>query len=150
MFEFSAAAGLWGLFASAFVSATILPGSSEVVLVGLLTKYPGLYWQAIAIATLGNTFGGMTSYALGRFIPNRILENAEQGAQVRAIAWLKKYGQWALLLSWLPLVGDALCVAAGWLRYNLWGCLVLMAIGKLLRYWLIAGGWIWFSQTVLT
>ncbi len=149
MYEFSADAGLWGLFASAFVSATILPGSSEVMLVGLLAKYPDLYSQAIAVATVGNTLGGMTSYALGRFIPNRAPENAEAGAQIRAMAWLKKYGQWALLLSWPPLVGDALCVAAGWLRYELWGCLVLMAIGKLLRYWLIAGGWIWFSNAML-
>ena len=54
MFEFSPESGLWGLFASAFISATLLPGSSEIVLVGLLTKYPELLWTAIAVATIGN------------------------------------------------------------------------------------------------
>ena len=141
MFEFSADAGLWGLLASSFFSATILPGSSELVLIGLLAKYPALYWQAIAVATIGNTLGGMTSYALGRFIPNRALQKNDG----RAIAWLKKYGLWSLLLSWVPLIGDALCVGAGWLRLNAWTSLVLMAIGKLVRYWLIAGGSVWFA-----
>lgn len=141
MFEFSADAGLWGLLASSFVSATILPGSSELVLIGLLAKYPAFFWQAITVATIGNTLGGMTSYALGRFIPNRVLEKTEG----RALAWLKKYGLWSLLLSWVPLIGDALCMGAGWMRFNVWASLVLMAIGKLARYFVIAGGWVWFS-----
>ncbi len=141
MFEFSAVTGLWGLFASAFVSATILPGNSEIVLVAVIAKYPQLFWQAIVVATLGNTLGGATSYALGRFIPNRVLEKNES----RAIDWIKKYGAWSLLLSWVPLIGDALCVAAGWLRYGVWRCLVLMAIGKLARYVVIAGAWAWWS-----
>jgi membrane protein YqaA with SNARE-associated domain len=145
VFEFSADAGLWGLLASSFVSATILPGSSELVLIGLLAKYPALFWQAIAVATIGNTLGGMTSYALGRFIPNRVLEKTEG----RALAWLKKYGLWSLLLSWVPLIGDALCVCAGWLRFNVWASVALMATGKLVRYWVIAGGWAWFSLTFL-
>jgi membrane protein YqaA with SNARE-associated domain len=145
VFEFSADAGLWGLLASSFVSATILPGSSELVLIGLLAKYPALFWQAIAVATIGNTLGGMTSYALGRFIPNRVLEKTEG----RAHAWLKKYGPWSLLLSWVPLIGDALCVGAGWLRFNVWVSLALIAAGKLARYWVIAGGWAWFSLTFL-
>jgi membrane protein YqaA with SNARE-associated domain len=145
MFEFSPDLGLWGLFASAFVSATILPGSSEVVLVALLTKYPNVFWQAISVATVGNTLGGFTSYWLGRLIPNR-----SEGAQkVRAIEWLKHYGVWALLLSWVPLVGDALCVGAGWLRLNLWASLAMLAIGKLVRYLLLAGGWAWFAKTFL-
>jgi membrane protein YqaA with SNARE-associated domain len=143
MIEFSADAGLWGLFASAFVSATILPGSSEVVLIALLTKYPTLFWQSIAVATLGNTLGGLTSYWLGRLIPNR----GEGAQKVRAIEWLKRYGVWALLLSWVPLIGDALCVAAGWLRLNMWASLVLLAVGKLVRYLLLAGGWAWLVET---
>ena len=142
MFEFSANAGLWGLFASAFVSATILPGNSEIVLVALLVKYPDLFWPAIAVATLGNTLGGASSYALGRFIPNRILEKSES----HAIDWIKKYGAWALLFSWVPLIGDALCLAAGWLRYKVWSCLMLMAIGKLTRYLVIAGAWAWAAS----
>ena len=105
MFEFSAEAGLWGLFAAAFISATILPGGSEFVLMALLAKHPDQFWQAIAVATAGNTLGGLTSYWLGRLLPNK--------AEGRAIEWLKKYGYWALLMSWIPLFGDAICVAAG-------------------------------------
>jgi membrane protein YqaA with SNARE-associated domain len=137
MFDFSPDTGLWGLFASAFISATVLPGSSEVVLVALLAKYPALFWQAIIVGTIGNTLGGMTSYWLGRLIPDR--------AETRAIKWLKHYGVWALLLSWVPLIGDALCVAAGWLRLSVWQSALLLAVGKGARYLVLAGGWTWFA-----
>lgn len=137
MFDFSAEAGLWGLAASAFLSATLLPGNSEVVLVGVLAKYPQLFWPAIAAATVANTLGGMTSYAIGRLFPNKI--------DGRAINWLKRYGEWALLLSWVPLIGDALCLAAGWVRVNVWLALAMMALGKFVRYLAIAGGLAWFA-----
>ncbi|MEO8010290.1 MAG: YqaA family protein [Dokdonella sp.] len=140
MFEFSPETGLWGLFASAFLSATVLPGSSEVVLIGLLAKFPDLFWQAIAVATIGNTCGGVTSYWMGRLLPNK--------AEGRAIEWMKKYGYWALLFSWVPLFGDALCVAAGWMRIDARFCMLLFAIGKLFRYLLVAGGATWFLATV--
>ena len=63
------AAALAGLLASSFLSATILPGNSEVVLAAVVSKLPDLFWTAVAVATIGNTAGGMTSYALGRLIP---------------------------------------------------------------------------------
>jgi membrane protein YqaA with SNARE-associated domain len=141
MFEFSPESGLWGLFASAFVSATLLPGSSEVVLIGLLAKYPELIYTAVAVATIGNTCGGITSYWLGRLVPNK--------AEGKAIEWLKKYGMWSLLFSWVPLFGDALCVAAGWMRFNFPICMALFAVGKLFRYVLVAGGAAWFFESIL-
>ncbi|MCK6429058.1 MAG: DedA family protein, partial [Burkholderiaceae bacterium] len=70
-------------------------------------------------------------------------------AQHKAIIYLHRYGYWSLLFSWLPLVGDALAVAAGWLRFNPWLALALFAIGKLVRYALVAGGWSWIAATVL-
>lgn len=141
MFTFSPEQGLWGLFASAFISATILPGSSEMVLIGLISKYPDTVWNAVAVATVGNTLGGLTSYWLGRLFPNKV--------ERRALAWVRRYGAWSLLLSWVPLIGDALCIAAGWLRFNVWLCTLLMAIGKLFRYVVVAGGWAWFATTFL-
>jgi len=99
------------------------------------------HWQAVAVATVGNTLGGITSYLLGRLIPNR--------AQHKAIIYLHKYGYWALLFSWVPLFGDALCVAAGWLRFNPWVSMLLFAVGKLFRYVLVAGGWTWIERVVL-
>ena len=137
MFDFSSEQSLWGLAISAFLSATILPGNSEIVLFAVLAKLPNLFWEAIIVATIGNTLGGMTSYAIGRIFPNK--------AEGRALAWLKRYGEWMLLISWVPLIGDALCVAAGWLRINAWLALLMMAIGKCARYLALAFGWTWFA-----
>ncbi len=134
MFDFSAAGGLTALFFASFLAATILPGGSEAVLIGVLHEYPDSVWQAIAVATVGNTLGGMTSYWIGRLIPNK--------AQHKALGWLRRWGYWALLLSWLPVVGDALCLAAGWLRFNAWLSLLAFAVGKFARYLLVAGVWI--------
>ncbi|GAB4472240.1 MAG: YqaA family protein [Burkholderiaceae bacterium] len=133
MFDFSAEAGFAGLFIASLVAATLLPGGSELVLIAVVHQHPDALWQAVGVATAGNTLGAMTSYAIGRLIPNRV--------QHRAIIDLHKYGYWALLFSWLPLVGDALAVAAGWLRFNPWLAMLLFAIGKLARYVLVAVGW---------
>lgn len=135
--DLSSQSSLWGLFFSALVSATILPGSSEIVLVALLAKFPTLFWESIIVATVGNTLGGMTSYVLGRFVPNKL--------EGKAIAWLTRYGEWALLLSWVPLIGDALCIAAGWLRINAWLALAMLTIGKCARYLALAFGWTWLA-----
>lgn len=128
------AGALAGLFASAFLSATLLPGNSEVVLAALVASMPGLVWPAVAVATAGNTAGGMTSWAIGRLLP------AEGGRKLapRAVALARRYGVAALLLSWVPLIGDALCAAAGALRLNAFACLAWMALGKGLRYAAIA------------
>lgn len=124
-------ASLWALLASAFVSSTLLPGNSEIVLVAVLKGGGAAPAAAVAVATLGNTLGGLTTYGIGRLLPARIPEGA-------AIARVRRYGAAALLLSWVPLVGDALCAAAGWLRVNWVACTVAMAAGKAARYALIA------------
>lgn len=142
MFDFSAETGFLALFFAAFISATVLPGGSEVVLVGVLHQHPDAFWTAIAVATLGNTLGGATSFLLGRLIPNKV--------HSKTIIYLHKYGYWALLFSWIPLLGDALCVGAGWLRFNPWLSIALFAVGKLFRYVLVAGGWAWFSAQFLS
>ena len=125
-------AGLWALFASSFLAATLLPGGSEAVLYALLKLYPGKweYWVPLAVATAGNTLGGMSSWLIGRLVA--------QGKPLKGHAAVEKYGAPALLLSWVPLIGDPLCVAAGWLRIDPWQCLLFMALGKGARYWFIA------------
>lgn len=124
-------ASLWALFASSFLSATLLPGSSELVLVAVLKASPALAGAAIGVATVGNTLGGLTTYLLGRILPNRMPES-------RALAWVRRLGAPVVLLSWLPVVGDALCAAAGWLRVHWLPVTVCMAAGKLARYWVVA------------
>jgi membrane protein YqaA with SNARE-associated domain len=118
------------LFTSSFLAATLLPGGSEVVLYGVLKLHPEMKWTAIGVSTLGNTLGGLTSYGIGRLIP--------QTKPMRGLALLKRYGSPALLLSWVPLVGDPLCVAAGWLRVNAAAATLFIASGKLARYVAIA------------
>lgn len=127
---------LWGLLASSFLSATLLPGNSELVLVAVLNQAPALHWPAILVATIGNTLGGMTSYAIGRVFPK-----LREG---RAVAWLTRYGPAALLLSWAPVIGDALCVASGWLRQNALVAMLFIAAGKFSRYWALAEGLAWW------
>ena len=129
---------LVGLFASSFLSATLLPGNSEIVLLTVLHQAPALKWPALVIATIGNTLGGMTSYAIGRFFP--------QPRGGRAVAWLKRYGPAALLLSWAPVIGDALCVASGWLRQSPLAAAAFIAVGKFARYWALAEGLALFTR----
>jgi membrane protein YqaA with SNARE-associated domain len=121
---------LGGLFLSSFLAATLLPGGSEAVLFGVLKLNPGLLWPALALATLGNTLGGMSSYLLGRVLPER--------KPTKWLDFVHRYGSPALLLAWAPLIGDALCVAAGWLRLNAIYVALFMAAGKLARYLIIA------------
>jgi membrane protein YqaA with SNARE-associated domain len=127
--------GLWGLFASSFLSSTLLPGNSEIVLGALLHQAPALKWPALAVATVGNTLGGLTSYGVGRLFPRPY--------EGRTIDVLRRYGPAALLLSWVPVIGDGLCVASGWLRQGVAAAAVFIAIGKFARYWAIAEGIGW-------
>lgn len=129
--------GLLALFMGSFLAATLLPGGSEAVLFGILKAHPHLYWPALGIASLGNTLGGMSSYAIGRLLPNeKALKKYSNGA--RGLEWVRRYGSPVLLLSWVPLIGDVLCVAAGWLRVNWFWVLLFMIVGKFARYWIIA------------
>lgn len=124
-------AELAALFAASFAAATLVPLPSEAALYAYLQAHPGNLALAVAVATIGNTAGGMTSYAIGRFIPQRKL-------QVKAIERVRRYGAPVTLLAWLPIVGDALCVAAGWLRMNWLLVLAFMAAGRLARYLVVA------------
>ena len=122
---------LGALMLSAFLAATLLPGGSEVAFAGLLALRPDLSLPALILATLGNTVGGMSSYALGRLLPRKEISPAR-------LELVRRRGSLILLLSWVPLIGDALCVGAGVLRLNSFNCLVWMALGKGLRYGAIA------------
>ena len=121
---------LGALFTSSFLAATLLPGGSEAVLFGVLKLNPQQYGPALAAATLGNTLGGMSSYLIGRIMPQR--------GEIKGLHWITRYGSPALLLAWAPILGDPLCVAAGWLRVNPWLAALFMALGKFARYLVIA------------
>jgi membrane protein YqaA with SNARE-associated domain len=126
----SEATSLWALFGSSFLAATLLPGGSEAVLFAVLRLHPERYWEALGVATLGNTLGALTSYAIGRLVP--------QKERLRGLELVRRYGAPALLLSWVPFLGDPLCVAAGWLRLDLRVAALYIAAGKFARYWAVA------------
>lgn len=131
LFQFFASdLSLWGLFLSSLLGATLLPGGSELVLIGTLKAQPELFWPALLLGTLGNTLGGMISYWMGWMLP--------MTQQLKHVERVRRYGTPALLFAWLPLVGDALCIAAGWLRLNPWQAVLFMAAGKFARYLLVA------------
>jgi len=136
-----------GLFAAAFVAATLLPMQSEAVL-GALAHRGGhpllLLW---AVATAGNVLGSVVNYGLGRWLAQfegRRWFPASPGQIRRAEGWYRRWGRWSLLASWLPLVGDPLTVVAGMLRERLGLFLLLVTLAKGGRYvaviW-IATGW---------
>ncbi len=129
----------WGLFSSAFLSATLLPGSSELVLAALVWQQPRWSIAWWAVATFGNVLGSMTSWWLGALCSRRKQAPKALQSGLRALAWLTRYGYWSLLLAWVPVVGDPLCVLSGWLRWSFWRCLLLILIGKAARYALIVG-----------
>ena len=129
---FDPAYGLWGLGLYSFLSATVLPGGSEVALFALLRQDASLFLPALIMSTVGNTLGGMFTWWCGRFMP--------RWQRMQGLPHVDKIERWGsplLLLSWVPLLGDALCLAAGWLRLHWLPCCLFMATGKLLRYWLV-------------
>lgn len=125
-------AGLGAVFLICLLAATLLPGGSEPAFALYVIRHPESSGLALALATLGNTLGGLITYAMGRALP--------QGEMPKRARWVQRHGAPALGLAWLPIVGDALCLAAGWLRLPLVPCTLWMAAGKGARYALVMAG----------
>ena len=124
-------AELLGLLAASFLASTLVPLPSEAALFAYLQAYPERSTLAVAIATFGNTAGGMTSYLIGRFIPQKEFHPG-------AMSLVRRWGAPVTFLAFLPIVGDALCVAAGWLRIHWLAALAFMAAGRAARYTAVA------------
>ena len=131
-----------GLFATAFVAATLLPAQSELLFGAMLVSGRFDTAALLAVATAGNTLGGLTNWVLGRSI-ERFRDRrwfplgAAQLARVQR--WYERWGKWSLLLSWVPIVGDGLPLIAGVMRAQLMTVLVLVFLAKGGRYLAIAG-----------
>jgi membrane protein YqaA with SNARE-associated domain len=145
----SEASSVAALFLSAFLSATLLPGSSEAALVALLMDEKGSPAALIAVATVGNMLGSCVNWLLGRFFAHfrdRRWFPVGLRAFERTERWYGRYGVWTLLFAWVPIIGDPLTVVAGALRTELRWFLPLVMLGKLARYVAVAGGYLWWSQ----
>ena len=137
-----AAFGLGGLFLLSFLAATLLPGGSEAALVALVLAHPEQTPMAFILATTGNTLGGMSTYAAGRLLPQKVGagETADSLKYLQYRVALQRHGTLLLLLAWAPIIGDALCAAAGWLRLPWLSSALWMALGKGLRYAVVIVG----------
>lgn len=130
----------WPLFLSALLSATLLPGSSEALLLYRLHEGTDPA-DAVLVATAGNLIGSLITYGLGRAgnaaLHQRWLRIDERQV-ARAENWFNHWGKPSLLLAWLPVVGDPLCLVAGLLRAPWLWFVLLVGIGKLGRYAFLA------------
>jgi membrane protein YqaA with SNARE-associated domain len=136
-----------GLFAAAFVAATILPMQSEAALAALLLSDSFSSAALIAVASVGNVLGSIVNWAIGRGIDqfhDRRWFPASPAKLDRAAGWYRRYGRWSLLLSWVPIVGDPLTVVAGALREPLWSFVLIVAFAKIARYLAVAAATLGF------
>jgi len=139
--------GLGAVFVVSLLAATVLPLGSEPFVAGYVAMNPAMLWATVAVATLGNTLGGISTFWVGRGVHGALmrLRHAEAGPndtgvwQRRAHRWALRFGPAVLLLSWLPAIGDPLCAVAGWMRLPFWRCVLFMAVGKCLRYVALCG-----------
>ena len=135
--------GLTTVFLVSLVSATLVPLGSEPAVFGLIKLNPALFWPTILVATAGNTIGGAISWWTGYGAERAYEAVTHRSGETRILAWLRRFGARACLLSWLPVVGDPLCAAAGWLRLPFWPCVAYMAVGKFLRYLTMTAALLW-------
>lgn len=130
--------GYWGLFFIAFLAATILPLSSEGVLIALLlANYDPII--CLIVASAGNILGGATNYYIGRLgNPKWLLKLGLSPKKLNSFEFrISKYGHWMALFAWVPIIGDPLTVALGYFRVHFIPFLGLMAFGKVVRYAII-------------
>ena len=126
---------LWGLFISALISSTLAPGGSEVLLAYLVSEKTHSNELLLLVSSTGNTLGAMITWLMGYLAAKRFpLDTRIIKKNARAMKLLKRWGVFALFFSWLPVIGDGLCLAAGWLRFSFGISLLIIAIGKIARY----------------
>jgi membrane protein YqaA with SNARE-associated domain len=132
---FGSQSGLIALFLSGFFVAMFVPGGAEIFLFSTIKLHPHLFWQAIAVATLGNVLAGMTTYWIGRLLPQgkSLPDNAK-----RWLSRIHDYGPPIMLIAWAPWLGEAICIAAGWLRLNFPISVLFLSLGIFTRFWLTA------------
>lgn len=135
-----------GLFAIAFLAATILPMQSEAALVGLLLTSLYSPWLLILVASVGNVLGSVINWLLGRQFEtykDRKWFPVKPDKLEKAKSWYLRYGRWSLLLSWVPIIGDPITVAAGIMRERIYIFLPLVTLAKVGRYLVLAYAIFW-------
>ena len=149
----------FALFVYSGLAATLLPGGSEILLAGMLIEQPEHAFWLWLIATSGNTLGAYVTFFMGGLVARRLTQTQTQTQTVakqtirtrlekmftlsaKRIDQLHSYGAWLLLLSWVPIIGDGFCLAAGYLGWRKKLCLSLILMGKAARYGAL---WLWLA-----
>lgn len=137
--------GLLSIFVISFLAATLIPLTPTPFVIGLIKLNPEMFWPVVLVATLGNTLGGCVDWLMGYGAKSLYDHSHKNASYGKVMSWLKKFGPKACLLSWMPVVGDPLSVAAGWLRLSFWPCMFYMLIGRFGRFLFIAVTitWLW-------
>lgn len=138
----------FSLFTLSFLAATLLPAASEVFFTGLLVSGYDPFWLWL-VATVGNTAGSVVNYGLGKYLlhfQDRRWFPFKATSMAKSQRWFQRYGAWSLLFAWAPVVGDLLTFIAGVLRVNFLLFIVLVFIGKGLRYAMLIQAFTWFTQ----
>jgi membrane protein YqaA with SNARE-associated domain len=130
---------LWILFSSSFLASTLLPGGSEALFLYTLSEALHPAWLIVMVATAGNTLGSLTNWLIGWLVARKrpLVSNGDK----KALARIERYGSPVLLLAWLPVVGDPLCLAAGWAGVPLLRATLFISLGKFGRYLALYALW---------
>lgn len=142
--------GYAGLFLAAFAAATLLPAQSELLLAAMIAADRHDVTLLLMVATAGNVLGSTVNWAIGRFLASTRDARwfpVPARALVRAERWYQRWGLWTLLLSWVPIVGDPLTLAAGLLRAPLVPFIAIVTVAKAARYVFIAAAVLGFVAT---
>lgn len=135
-------ASLVGLFLSGFSSATLLPGSSEALFLLMLSQHSWDTTMLILVAGTGNSLGGMSNWLLGILIRSGFYKDKKKDSQhqyrIKAEQWLKQYGSPMLFFSFLPIIGDPLCLVAGLVKMHWFKVLIFISLGKFFRYFVLS------------
>lgn len=131
------------LFLWSFLAATVVPLSSEPPLI-FLVRSEELMVVPVLVGTLGNAIGACTTYWISRRAAQALIKKPRQSSKSRTARLYRRYGQPALLLSWVPILGDGLVVLAGATRLRFWGFCFWMTLGKGLRYFALACATLYF------
>ena len=140
--EFLADYGLIGLFIAAFLAATILPFSSEALLLVIIASGDQILIPVI-VASAGNILGSFLNYFLGwkgnRLVLNKFFRLSDEEIEKASKRFIK-YGSFSMLFAWVPIIGDPSTVVAGLFKMNIWIFTILVSIGKFSRYVILAYG----------
>ena len=123
---------LWILFSTSFLASTLLPGGSEALFLYTLSESLHPVWLIVTVATIGNALGSMTNWVIGWLIERR--KPLVRESDRKALARVERYGSPILLFAWLPVIGDPLCLAAGWAGVPVFRAALFITAGKFGRY----------------